>query len=379
MNIETHLILVSAQAVPNITPVLDENFKPRKVIMLVSPDMQKCASWLEAVIKKRGVKTERRTIDDPWDIGHVRDGVLDLLAGQPEGSVALNATGGTKLMSIAAYEVFRSENLPIFYVHPEEDRVIWLYPPNRPSHELADRLKMAEFFQSYGAVVTGQGEKWGVPNVYRVLTEQIIRNIDRFEKPLSTLNFWAAKAEQSLSAVVDDGATTKREFVELIDLFQGADLLTFQYNKLSFPNEEARFFVNGGWLEQHVYGLCLNLKKQCRIQDIGRSIEVERVYQNKPVKNEIDVAFLKDNRLFLIECKTKRYADKHPVHSEGAQTLYKLDTLKDLLGGLQARAMLVSFAHLKPHDLQRADDLGISVCCRKDLAQLQERLQSWLK
>ncbi|NOU13374.1 MAG: DUF1887 domain-containing protein, partial [Methylococcaceae bacterium] len=40
MNITTHLILVSAQPIPNLTPVLDDNLKPKKVIMLVSADMQ---------------------------------------------------------------------------------------------------------------------------------------------------------------------------------------------------------------------------------------------------------------------------------------------------------------------------------------------------
>ena len=36
---KTHLVLISAQPVPNFTPVLDERFRPEQVIMLVSPDM----------------------------------------------------------------------------------------------------------------------------------------------------------------------------------------------------------------------------------------------------------------------------------------------------------------------------------------------------
>ena len=31
---------------------------------------------------------------------------------------------------------------------------------------------------------------------------------------------------------------------------------------LVFINEEARFFANGGWLEEYVYGLLLSLKKE---------------------------------------------------------------------------------------------------------------------
>jgi len=378
MNRPIHLILVSAQSVPNITPLLDDHFKPAKVIMLVSSDMRQRADWLETVIKKRGVTTERWPIDDPWDIEHIRERVFDLVSSYPENFIALNATGGTKPMSIAAYETFRLFAQPIYYVHPEQDRIIWMYPPNQPGLKLADRIKLPEFLQAYGAAVIRQGSKLGVPRHYRDLTETLIRDIDIYEKPLRTLNFHAARAENRLTAELAEYETKNRHLRNLIQLFADAGLLSLTNSRLAFPDEEARFFVNGGWLEQHVYGLCLNLKVAHGIQDIGRSIQVERLHKNNPVKNELDVAFLKDNRLYLIECKTKVFSGNDPLHGDGAQTLYKLDTLKDL-GGLQARTMLVSFTRPKPHDLQRAGDLGIMVCCHRDLHQLKDHLQAWIK
>ncbi|MGZ8094749.1 MAG: Card1-like endonuclease domain-containing protein [Methylosarcina sp.] len=378
MSVRIHLILVSAQAVPNLTPVLDDNFKPGKVIMLVSSDMRQRADWLEAVIKKRGVSTERWPIDDPWDIEHIRDRVFDLLSKQPQNSVALNATGGTKPMSIAAYEAFRLLEQPIFYVHPEQDRIIWMYPSNQPGRELAHRIKLPEFMQAYGAHIVQQGSKLGVPRHYRDLTEILISRVDDYEKPLRILNYHAAQAENRLTAEFKGNETSDSKLRSLLGLFIDAGLLTVNKSRLLFPNEDARFFVNGGWLEHHVYGQCLNLKTLHGIQDIGRGIQVERLHKNHPVKNEIDVAFLKDNRLHLIECKTKVFTGNNPAHGDGAQTLYKLDTLKDL-GGLQARTMLVSFTRPKPHDLQRAGDLGIAVCCHRELSNLKERLQAWIK
>ncbi|WP_374088509.1 Card1-like endonuclease domain-containing protein [Methylomicrobium lacus] len=379
MKIPVHLILVSAQAVPNITPVLDEDFRPDTVILLVSPDMQTRADWLEAVIKRRGIATRRWPIDDPWDIEHIQSRVIDLLDAQAQQPIALNATGGTKPMSIAAYEIFREFEKPIFYVHPEQDRIVWMYPPKQPGQALADRIKLPEFFQAYGATVTGQGDKLGVPPIYRTLTEDIIGHIGPYEKALATLNFRAARAERSLAADLNDDEMRNGALRQLIDRFESAGVLALEKNRLTFPSEDARFFVNGGWLEQHVYGLCLNLKKAAGIQDIGRSIEVERLHRNQPVKNEIDVALLKDNRLYLIECKTKVFNGNHAVHSEGAQTLYKLDTLKDLLGGLQARAMLISFTQPRKHDLQRAGDLGIAVCSYRELMNLKEKLRVWMQ
>jgi len=377
MTINTHLILVSAQAVPNITPALDDSFKPKQIVMLVSSDMDLRADWLESVYKKRGIKCSRHYIQDAWDIEHIRDRVLDLITQYDEGSLALNATGGTKPMSIAAYEVFRDLHRPVFYVHPEQDRVIWLYPSEQAGQALADRIKLPEFFQAYGATITDQGDKLGVPAAYRELTEEIINRIAYYSKALGSINYLAQLATGCLSVELNAQQMGDRFLADLIALFSANNLVRLEKNKLIFADEAARFYVNGGWFEQHVYGLCLNIKKEAGIQDIGRSVQVDRQHQNKPVRNELDVTFLKDNRLYIIECKTKRY--KANDQAQGADTLYKLDTLKDLLGGLQAKAMLISFAKLGEYDKQRAGDLNISLCCYQQLPKLTEHLVRWIK
>ncbi|MDD2661384.1 MAG: DUF1887 family CARF protein [Methylococcales bacterium] len=89
------------------------------------------------------------------------------------------------------------------------------------------------------------------------------------------------------------------------------------------------------------------------------------------VKNEIDIGLIKANRLHLIECKTKKF-------EQSADVLYKLDSLRDLMGGLQGRAMLVSFNHLDKSSRARAQELNIKLCCQTGLRNLQHHLQSWL-
>jgi hypothetical protein len=302
--------------------------------------------------------------------------VLQLLTEHEDGSLALNATGGTKPMSIAAYEVFRDLNQAIFYVHPVQDRIIWLHPSKKPGQDLADRIKLPEFFQAYGATVTDQGDKLGVPAVYRELSDEIIGRIEYYAKALGSLNYLAQQATGPLFAELNSQQMKDYILSDLIGLFDANKLLRQEKNKLLFTDEAARFYVNGGWFERHVYGLCLNIKKQTAIQDIGRSVQVDRQHLNKPVRNEIDVTFLKDNRLYIIECKTKKYSGND--HGTGADTLYKLDTLKDLLGGLQAKAMLVSFTQPNEYVVQRAGDLNIALCCHKQLPYLTEKLLTWV-
>ncbi len=377
MTIDTHLILVSAQAVPNITPVMDERFKPKNVVLLVSPDMANRAEWLEQIYIKRGIKSRRWLIKDAYDIDHIRDRIYELLTEYEAGGLALNATGGTKPMSIAAYEEFRELERPIFYVHPEEDRVIWLHPSKQAGQDLADRIKLPEFLQAYGATVTSQGETFGVPADDRELTEEIITRIAYYSKALGALNYLAQQATGSLKVELNPQQMNDYILADLIHLFSKHKRLSIDKQTLTFPTEEARFYVNGGWLEQHVWGQCLNIKKQSGIQDIGRSVQVKRLHQGRPVRNELDITFLKDNRLYIIECKTKRFSAKD--QGGGADTLYKLDTLKDLLGGLQAKAMLISFTQPNDYDVQRAGDLRLALCCYNELPKLTEKLLAWVK
>ncbi len=136
MNLQTHLCLVSAQATPNLTPVLNPETAPKRVILLVSQDMRQRADWLEAILRPRGIGVEQWPIDDAWDVEHIQLRVLEFLERETSllesRDIALNATGGTKPMSIAAYEAFRAYDLPIFYVHPERDRLTLAAPKRSP-------------------------------------------------------------------------------------------------------------------------------------------------------------------------------------------------------------------------------------------------------
>jgi hypothetical protein len=373
MTISAHLILVSAQPIPNITPMLDETTKPKKVLMLVSSDMRERAKALENILKPRGISVEQWPISNPWDAEHISDTVLDILSQYPEGNIALNATGGTKLMSIAAYEAFRSEKAPIYYVHPEQDRLIWL-SPKKPSHELADRLKLKDYLMAYGAdQVDIPLEVQSVPTAIQAVTQRLLTDIDRYADELATLNYLAYQADNPhLETQIDQGPQSRPVLWELLELFEAYDICKINGHTLSFADQQSRFFTNGGWLEMHTYNVCTKLKKTCQIQDVASNITIHRHPAGKTaVKNEIDVGLIHNNRLHLIECKTKRF-------EKDADVLYKLDSLRDLIGGLQGRAMLVSFNTLDRISRARSKELNIELCCKTDLKHLQQHLQSWL-
>lgn len=372
------VLLVSAQPTPNLTPAIDPRTRPDAVVLVVSPAMREQAGWLEDTLKPRGIRVARWEIDDPWDIVQVRERLLALAVEYEDSELVLNATGGTKPMSIAAYEVFRDLELPIFYVHPGNDHLVWMYPWERKGFDLADRLKLPAFLQAHGAKVDGDVERSGIPAALRELGEGLVRDVQRLERPLATLNWLASRADGSLTVTLERRQLDDRPLEQLLHSFVDAGAARLRGSELQFANEDARFFANGGWLEEYVFGVIQGLRGDLKqIQDLARGLEVVRGDGPRPVRNELDVAFLADNRLHVIECKTKRFKGSS-ADGPGAETLYKLDTLAPLLGGLGARAMLVSFQPLSDPDRRRAKELKIRTCVGADLHGLAEMLRRWV-
>ena len=380
----THLSLVSNQATPNLTPSLDPAVQPHRVILLVSPDMQRRADWLEGVLRVRGIRVERWAIDDAWDIEHIQTRVLELLEAEGEavaaGAIALNATGGTKPMSIAAYETFRAYDLPIFYVHPEQDRLFWLHPAAQQAVDLANRVRLQDFLAAHGAGIDA-AQYDAVPPRLQRLTDWLVDQSSHIQKALSTLNWLAASAKGGLrSRALERHQLEDGDLAHLIQRFAANRLLELEEDRLRFPDEAARFYVNGGWLEEHVYTVLRDLRRAelTQIQDLARSIDIHgETTRGDRVRNEIDVACLAENRLYIIECKTRKW-DGDDAAASGANALYRLDTLSDLLGGLQARSMLVSYRDLPPYDQRRAANLRVAVCAGSRLRELRTVLHDWM-
>ena len=145
----THFCLVSDQVVPNLLPAFDDNLRPQRMVLLVSEGMRGRAGSLQMSLKRAGVSCEQWPIDDPWDADHLRRRINEYLATHGTEGLALNVTGGTKIMSYIAQEIFQERKLPIFYVHPEQNRVIWLTAGYR-SFEIDSKIGIETFIETHG-------------------------------------------------------------------------------------------------------------------------------------------------------------------------------------------------------------------------------------
>ncbi len=380
---KVHVCLLYNTATANVTPALDPAFQPEEVILVHNAEQQYRADSLAAVLKPAGIKVTHWLVNDIWQLDSLRDRLLDLLVAREDDDLALNASGGTRPMNMAAYEIFREFGCPIFFVHPHTDEVNWLHDRTLPSFNVADRIKLPSFLRAHGAELGSIGARTGVKPPLRRLTDALIREAQDLAKPLSALNWLAQQAEGSLvSPELTDRQLRWDALTHLLSALENENILEFRRGRLYFPDEDARFFANGGWLESHVFGLIYGLRTRIpKIQDIGRSVEILRDSGGHAVKNELDVAFLCNNHLYIIECKTKRFqakADPEQFDTHGADALYKLDTLKGLLGDVHTQPLLVSYQPLSTWDRQRAKDLGVQLCSADQLQRLGSWLEHWI-
>lgn len=382
MLFRTHLLLVHDSLIPNITPSLDPRFRPGEVCLLAAPAMHAETNRLTRLLRDTGIAVSEWPISDPWDIEHVRERVLAFVDHRLGEGIVLNVSGGTLPMSLAAYEVFRSADQPVYYVHPTNDHIVWLHPNERKAFDLADRIRLPAFLAAHDLRMTNVVRQ-GITEQLRTLTATLVEEVERFAGPLATLNWYAAAASRRdslLSPPVSTEHLQRPDLAELLNLFANNGVLQVDaQQRLVFASDAARFYANGGWLEEHVFGVISRLRREIpTIQDLGRSLTVEWDEEGSPVKNEIDVVFLANNRLYLIECKTKRFDTDQSPESQSAATLYKLETLRTHLGGDEARAMLVSYRGIGTHARERARELDIEVCEGGGLGNLVRLLSGWI-
>ena len=382
-NYACHFCLVSEQPVPNITPTLDNRFKPTKVVLLVSQSMKSNAQNLIKVYQNNQIKCELLSIANAYNLTEIMDTIEHYLDSHANESIVLNITGGTKPMAIAAQEVFTLYGKDIFYINIKTDELMFLSRLTRGDdskhkvahYQLDDQIGIQDYLTAYGIEVLNKIERHRqIQPSYQDLMQGLVDNMSQPEHKnfLSALNYYSSKASNSLTATLNKQDQLNSSFLSFLAPFIKADLFQHDANQLVFKSEISRFFCNGGWLEDYLFISLRSLRKELKIQDITTGLEV---MLQKGSRNELDVVFIANNRFYIIECKTKKYKGQ----DDGADdTIYKLDSLKDY-AGIRTKAMLVSYRDIKLVHKNRADDYDINVVSGNELARLKIHLKNWIK
>ena len=378
---DLHLCIATGQNLANLIPALQCG--AREVWILQTPKMQHSASHLADALKARKIAVRRIDFADQ-DVATLQaqaERVAEMLDGQ---RVAINLSGGTKLMTLALTETLAAhlatgaEGQPhLLYTDTEQHRLDWLRPTPR-SEPMADVLKLNDILLAQGyrrQAGSGGAEAahWQRQADERAALTRFMgdgaKHLGRFFGTLNGLAHRALNAphgpwlpEQFLDFPAGGAAA------ELLRRAQDAGVLSWDgQSQLVLNNPDAAQYLGGGWVEEYA-GLKIS---GMRPADWAPRLQIESVEGH--TTNELDAAVVHGNRLLLVECKAAAARD-----NDVADWIYKASQLARKVGGQLARPLLLSARQIGDPARQRARDYVVDVLAAEELAGLPQYLARWM-
>lgn len=188
MKSDIHIMLVSAQAAANLLPALDPALKPKRAVLVVTEKMRARAEQLADVLRQTGVAPSLVALENEHDFAAIEATLLAVATEHEGQSIALNVTGGTKFMALAAQSVAAAAQWAVFYVDIDTDEVIWL--GNKPvRHRLDQKLGLRNYLGGYGMSFVANPMPLATTEKQVDLLRNLLTRIGDFENALGSFNY----------------------------------------------------------------------------------------------------------------------------------------------------------------------------------------------
>ena len=384
LNVHTQFCLVSGEQMPNLLPIFQLGAK--RVVLFATPQMSHQSELLKKTLRQRLPAIEVVTVNlvDAYDFNDIANTVLDELAkaetiiktDDSNGEIVLNATGGTKVMVLAAVSIFSANGNRIFYLSEATNELIFL--PIVGSNEtqinkaVSKPIRLLDYLAVYDVTVEKQKEER--PTLSNDLFQELISRQQKYEHGIAALNAIAqaalinSKGKRAISTEMDTPPNS--ELKMLLSCFEQEKLLRVDGTKITFPSEQARFTVNGGWFEDHAFNVVSGLRSH-GVHDPEKNLRIAPQGQliGKGADYEIDTCFMHNHTIYLVECKTCLMEDTKVT----TPILNKLSAISQSLGK-KVRSILISYQRLNPSARARAANENIAVIDGNSICRLRIKL-----
>ncbi|GEM_PF-337639 len=305
------LSILSDYLQPNFLLIKEMEGQYDELVFVTTPEMEKKekGSHLEKALNLEPGSVKRITTTED-DFKTITDALATQLTADEETAYIVNITGGTKLLSLALYEYLKDKDATFYYI-----------PIGKNTIRNIDNTEIAQLG-------------------YRMnLTEYLT---------LSGLSF---ESDNSL-------IHTASETEGLFGLCKDTDFHTSEVTRIKDAHEQAtaedRSYYSGTWFEEYCYN---RLKKELKLDDkfICKSAKIFRK-GSETNDNEIDIMFMKENILYMAECKVTTFGESKSPKDAIEKYLYKLAAIaKDF--GLRVNSYLLTLQDTKKMPLNSQKNL----------------------
>ena len=337
--IKLAVVLVSEQTIPNVVYLknLLENGGGFDKILLITTRKMEEQGKSGTIIKAVGSEFTRKEnhsklVVDENMLFDVNEKLEDYFNDKEFNKIFVNITGGNKIMSLAAYrffDKFDDDKVEMVYLPIGSVNYKRIKPLGKNGRALDVPLKVRmsvdEYFRSLG--VEYEASEPLKPELSKYIFELYLKDDSKMIEVTRLLRrFRENSRDLKKIKQTDEYGKIKTLLGEM-----GINIDDGEYN---LKKRRWVDFFSGGWFEEYVYS---KIREMC-VDDVKLNVLIKRDTKIKDVENEFDVVFIKNNNLYVVECKTGDMSSY-----ETTNALYKVAQLNHDLG-LAAKSYFVSLS-----------------------------------
>ena len=272
----------------------------------------------------------------------------------------LNLAGGNRYMTLSVQHVFEEFDTLFFYTQTRENQIVKtifdnsIYDNDDEVFPIKHRMTLKDYFGLYGLQTDVDQPRKMVKetafsqHLFTMFSQNMLSRGDY--QVMETLR---EKYRKWKFLIISQVEKSEKDYMTAIpNLGKFLDYIGFTPERPGSLQSYEIEYLTGGWFEEYVYAL---IKEVLQPDDIAMGVHIS----NGKIKhnNELDVCFIKANKLFVIECKTG-------VTSESLfnEIVYKVCALKEVLLGTCNSYIFSLKKDSKGNWKRTAKYMGITFC-----------------
>lgn len=286
----------------------------------------------------------------------------------------VNLAGGTRYMALAVQQVFERFHAEFFYVQVEENMIVKskfddsIFNNDDYFYPIHYRMTISEYLQAHE--IQNDLNKEFLHKPIRTIEETIYIFKKFTQRGLTGQDYGTMEIlrmyrnMRSIQVSIAE-SIGYYQYPPIPDLSNFLNHINFVPEKKGVLNKQELEYLTGGWFEEYVYFL---IAKYIKPQDMAIGVRISR--NSVRHDNELDVVFMKGNKLFVIECKTGVQTER--LFNE---VVYKVCAIREALLGVSCYSYIFSLKRDETDVLKRiADNMEITFVDR-DMLTIPRKLR----
>ena len=290
----------------------------------------------------------------------------------------VNLAGGTRYMALSVQHVFSNFKATFFYTQTDQNLIVRtifdnsIFDNDDVILPIQYKMNLSEYFEVYGLSHDIDNPKPLVSDepqsqyMFELFSKRKLNNSD-----YKVMEVLREKYRNWKYININEVETTINDtMVPIPNLSKFLNYIKFTPSEKGILQHHELEYLTGGWFEEYVYYL---IKNNINPDDIAIGVHIDGCTEIKH-NNELDVCFIKNNQLFVIECKSG-------IASDGMfnEIVYKVSALKEVLLGVACHSYIFSLKKDPTGDLKKiAEYMGITFCDFDTLTR-EEKLKKMLR